>query len=109
MILNLLIIIVIGLVAYWHYIQGFFSAGLSVVIALVSAVVALAFHEQVVQMFNQGKFNSQAHALVLVCLFAAVYLVLRVLFDKLVPGNVQFPVALDKVGAAACEIGRAHV
>ena len=104
MILNLLIIIVIGLVAYWHYIQGFFSAGLSAVIALISAVVALAFHEQVVQMFNQGKFNSQAHALVLVCLFSGVYLVLRVLFDKLVPGNVQFPVALDKAGAAACGV-----
>src|SRR5687768_16633554 len=104
MILNLLIIIIVGLVAYWHYLQGFFSAALSAVIAIVAAVVALAFHEQVGQMFNQGKFNTQAHGLVLVCLFAATYLVLRILFDKLVPGNVQFPVALDKAGSIACGI-----
>src|SRR2546423_819944 len=46
-----------------------------------------------------GKFNDQANAIALVCLFAIAYLFLRVLFDMAIPGNVRFPVLLDRIGA----------
>ena len=39
--------------------------------------------------------------LVLVGMFALIYLILRIILDKLVPGNVRFPAIADKVGGAA--------
>lgn len=104
MIFSIIILIAVLLVAYFHYLQGFFSAGISAVISMIAAVVALAYYEPVVAMINAGKFNNQAMAMVLVCLFAIVYLLLRLIFDKLIPGNVRFPVLLDKIGAGVCGI-----
>src|SRR5689334_22631098 len=98
MLFSLFVIVFIGIIAYWHYLQGFFSSAISAVLAIISALIALGYHEQLVGLVG-GKFNDQATAIALVCLFAITYLVLRVIFDAAIPGNVRFPVMLDRIGA----------
>ncbi len=91
----------VGTVAFFPYTQGFFSATLSAVICVLAAVMAVSYHETVVDMLLKGKMADQAHACMLVVLFAAVYCILRFAFDAMVPGNVRFPVLADKIGAGA--------
>src|SRR3954470_22213085 len=98
MLFSLFVIVFVGIIAYWHYLQGFFSAAISAILAIIAALVALGYQEEVVNLLG-GKFSDQAHAMVLVALFAVTYLVLRVIFDKAIPGNVRFPVLLDRIGA----------
>src|SRR4051812_9860723 len=98
MLFSLIVIVLIGLIAYWHYLQGFFSSAISAILAIIAALVAVGYHEQVVAMIG-GKFNDQASAIALVCLFALTYGLLRVIFDMAIPGNVRFPVLLDRIGA----------
>src|SRR5712671_6083242 len=101
MIFNILIIAAIGGIAYFHYAQGFFSAFFSAIIAILAAVLAISYHEPVITGLLGGKMGDYAHSMVLVAMFALVYIVLRVLVDKAVPGNIRLPVIVDRVGGAA--------
>jgi hypothetical protein len=100
MLFTLFILLLVALVVYFHYLQGFFSAALSAVIAVISAMVAIGYHENLVYSILGGKYAAQAHAIALVVLFAISYIVLRQIFDRFVPGNVRFPVLVDKIGSA---------
>jgi hypothetical protein len=95
----ILIILLIGLVAFFHYIQGFFSAALSAIFAVIAAAVAIGYHETIVNMLKPGKFADNATAVILCSLFAVTYVVLRLIFDRAVPGNVRLQSTIDKVGA----------
>jgi len=99
MLLGFIALALVGVIAYWHYLQGFFSAGISAVLAIIAAVFAVGYHESLVSALLGGKLADYAHAIALVCIFAAVYLALRLIFDSLVPGNVRFPVLVEKIGA----------
>ena len=98
MVLTLIILLLVGAIAFFHYTQGFFSATISAMLAIISAVLAFSLHEKVVDTLLGGRFSDAAHAIALAALFATIYSVLRVAFDKMVPGNVRFPVIVDKVG-----------
>jgi hypothetical protein len=101
MIMGLIVLVLVGAIAYFHYVQGFFSAVISAMLAILSAVLAVSFHEVVIRALLAGKAADQAHAMVLVALFVLIYGVLRVIFDKAIPGNIRLPVLADKIGAAA--------
>lgn len=101
MFFSIFLILIILLVAFVHYVQGFFSATISAVLAVFAAVLAVSYHETLVESLLQGKVADMAHAMSLLILFAAIYMVPRVLFDMLVPGNVRVPPLADKIGAAA--------
>lgn len=101
MIFTLIIVVLVAAIAYFHYIQGLFSATLSAICAVFAAVLAFGYHETVVEMLLGGRAADYAHGLVLVALFAAIYGILRVVFDSFVPGNVTVPLMVDKVGAGA--------
>ena len=100
MIFTIIVIAIVGIVTFFHYVQGFFSATLSAVIAIIAAVLAVSYHESVVEAMG-GKGGGVAHAMTLALMFGVTYFVLRVMFDKMVPGNVRVPAVLDKVGGAA--------
>src|SRR5687768_8784497 len=104
MLFSIIVVIIIGLVAYFQYLQGFFSAGLSAVFAIFAAVVAVAYHEWVVGMLLKGQFADQANAIALVVIFAAAYIIPRIIFDSFVPGNVAFPLYVDRVGAGVAGV-----
>lgn len=101
MIFSIIIILIIGGIAYFHYAQGFFSATMSAFCAVVAAVVAVSYHEVVVSSLLQGAAADYAHGMVLAALFAIVYIILRVLVDKMVPGALRLPVIVDRIGGAA--------
>src|SRR5687767_2266297 len=98
MILAIILIIFVGAIAFFHYTQGFFSATISAALAVFSAVLAFSYHETVVESLLGGRFADQAHGMALAVMFATIYIVLRVAFDKMIPGNVRFPVLVDKIG-----------
>jgi len=100
MIFSILIIIAVGLIAFFHYAQGLFSATISAVLSVIAAVVAFSYHETLGEKMA-GKMGTLAHPMALLLLFTVIYLVLRTIVDKLVPGNVALPVMLNNVGGAA--------
>ena len=98
MIFSIVILLLIGVIAYFHWVQGMFSGVISMVCAIVASLLAFSYHEQLAQSLFATKMTDQGHAISLVLLFAVSYLVLRVVFDNLVPGNVRLPATVDKVG-----------
>lgn len=98
MILSVVFIAIVGVVAFFHFTQGFFSAFISAVLTLVAGAVALGLQEWVVFALG-GKTGDFATSLALCVLFAVTYFVLRLIFDWACPGNVNFGVLPDKVGA----------
>src|SRR6476620_6623566 len=101
MIFGIIIIAAVGGIAYYHYAQGFFSATFSAIIAIIAAALAISFHEQVVMSLLGGKMADFANAMVLVGIFALVYILLRTLTDKAVPGQIRLPVIVDRIGGGA--------
>jgi hypothetical protein len=104
MILSLMMFALTVVVAFFHYIQGFFSATISAILVVIAAVVAVAYHEQLAPLLFSAKFYEQAESISLVVLFAAAYIIPRLLFDWAVPGNVRLPVLVDKIGAGAAGV-----
>jgi hypothetical protein len=104
MIFPIAILILVGVIAYFHYVEGLFSATISAFCAILAAVLAFSYHEMIIFTLLKGKVANYAHAMVLVALFALGYLILRVIFDKAVPGNVRFPLYIDRVGGAVMGI-----
>src|SRR5665213_1500351 len=98
MIFTIVICILLIAIAFFHYLQGFFSGVISAIISIIAAVLAFSWHETVVDKLLGGKMANMADGMVLVVLFAAIYLILRTVFDKAVPGNVRVPAALDRIG-----------
>ena len=101
MIFSIVIILFIALIAYFHYVQGLFSATISAVCAVIAAIIAVSYHETVITALFKGAMANQAQAMVLVALFAFVYFILRMIVDKTIPGNVRYPLMVDKIGAGA--------
>ncbi len=105
MIFSVIILILVAAIAFFHYVQGLFSATISAALIVLSSLLALSYAEPLVQSyFATGRFVDYAYAVVLVALFAAIYIVLRIIFDQVIPGNVRVPVLMDKIGAAAMGI-----
>lgn len=99
MLFSVFIILVVGAVAYFHYVQGFFSATLSAVLAMIAAMLALSYQEPIVDKLLGGKFADVASGAMLCMLYVVIYIILRTITDKFVPGNMRLPVLADKIGA----------
>jgi hypothetical protein len=100
MLLAAIIIILVAAIAYYHYVQGFLSSLISAICAVLAAVVAVGLHETLESHISRGRFSDEATSAALIVLFAAVYLVLRLIFDSVVPGNIRVAVWLERGGAA---------
>ena len=102
MILSIVVILFVGLIAYIHYVQGLLSGVISAVLAVVAAMMAISYYEPLSDMMNGGKFSDQSHGICLIGIFALTYLIGRVIFDAVIPGNVRMPHIVDSVGGAVC-------
>lgn len=99
MLFGIIVLALIAGVAFFHYIQGAFSALISAVIAILAAVIAVSYHEQVAAALLGSAMPNYAHATALVGLFAFAYLLPRLVADKAVSGNVRLPLMVEKIGA----------
>jgi hypothetical protein len=97
----ILIAVIVGAIAFIHYTQGFFTATISAILAIFSAILAISYHETVVESFLGGKMADSAHGAVVLIMFATIYLILRMTFDQLIPGGLAMPAMANKVGGAA--------
>lgn len=100
MILSLIVIVLLALIAFFHYTQGLFAATVSAFCAGVAAFMAFSYHESIPATWLAAPMGAYGYPVILVILFALIYIVLRTLIDNLLPGNVRFPGLLDKIGAA---------
>src|SRR5688500_1016655 len=100
MIFGIVVLVLIAIIAYFHYVQGLFSATLSAIAAILAAALAFSYHEVVIFSLLKGKVATYAHGMILVAMFALIYLIIRVIFDHAVPGNVRCPLLVDRIGAA---------
>ena len=105
MILSIILIIAAIGVAYMQYLQGLFTAAISLGCAVVATLVAFGYYENAVNAMGQNGFTDYAGGMMLIVIFAITYIVLRVIADAVVPGNVAVPLYVDKVGSAACGLG----
>ncbi len=48
MIFSILMIVLVGIIGFFHYTQGLFSATISAVIAVIAAMLAMSYHEVLV-------------------------------------------------------------
>lgn len=103
MIFNLIIFVLFVAVAYFQYAQGLFSALLTAIISILAAVLAVGYHEFVAS-YLLSKMPDEADAVALVGIFVVAFLAMRLIFDRLVPGNVRYPVLVDKIGAGAAGV-----
>jgi uncharacterized membrane protein required for colicin V production len=99
MILSVIVLILIALVAYYHYSQGLFTAAISVGCALIATLVAFGYYENMLNVIGAGKMSDMAAGAMLMLLFGVTYLVLRIVADAVVPGNVSFPLYVERAGA----------
>ncbi|HEY1921998.1 MAG TPA: hypothetical protein VGG44_04475, partial [Tepidisphaeraceae bacterium] len=104
MILSAIFFALVAVIAFFHYIQGFFTATISAILTIIAGVVALGWYEQIAPLLFNIKFYDQAASISLVVLFAVAYLVPRLACDSFIPGNVRVPFIVDKVGAAVMGI-----
>jgi hypothetical protein len=102
MVFNLILLILLAGIVYIHWIQGFFSGVISMTLAIVAAAMSMAYYESVIVNMLGGKMADYAHGMLLPTMFAAIYLVPRLVFDMLVPGNVRVPHLADNIGGALC-------
>jgi hypothetical protein len=100
MVFSLFMILLVFVVVYVHYLQGFFSGTLSAIVAVVAGAVAIGYHEVLIASLLGGRYADQASALATCILFASVYIVLRLIIDTFVYGNVRLPPIVDKIGGA---------
>ncbi|MEO0586016.1 MAG: CvpA family protein [Planctomycetota bacterium] len=102
MILNIVVILFILFMIYWWGAQGLFSAFLHLTITIVAGAVALSLWEPIAVPLLGTPLGTLAWGLALVAPFALLLIVLRVLSDKLIPGNVQYQPILSNVLGGAC-------
>ena len=101
MLFNTLLLLLLGVIVFFHYVQGAFSSFISAVVATIAASVAIGYHENVIVSLLGGKATDMSIAMTIVGLFAITYLVLRYVLDRSIPGNVRLPVTADRI-AAGC-------
>ncbi|HQY87881.1 MAG TPA: hypothetical protein PK402_04430 [Tepidisphaeraceae bacterium] len=103
MLFNFLVVVLVGAIAYYHYAQGMLSSMISMVIAMFAAAIAIGYHESFMGMAS-NRLPESALAIIVVVLFAITYILPRLVFDKIVPGNVRVPLVMDKIIAGVCGI-----
>lgn len=96
-ILNILVISLILLIAYWWSSQGFFSALLHLLAVMAAGALALAFWEPLAIdiLLSGNTFDGYVPGLVLGGLFAIFLLILRGVSDSVVRANIMLGQAPD--------------
>ena len=89
---NVGIIGLVLLIGYWWANEGLFSSLLHLVCVITAGALAIALWEPITMaLMSGGGFDNYAWGIVLVGIFSISLLVLRVICDKLIPANIQFP------------------
>jgi hypothetical protein len=101
MLAMLILCLAAGIITYYQiFKQGVFSALIMAILSIVSAIVAFNYFEilsSYLQDLGLGTYGPQA--VCLVGLFMICLLILRLLTDQLIKGNMNFPLLIDRIGS----------
>ncbi|HJO15339.1 MAG TPA: CvpA family protein [Phycisphaerales bacterium] len=99
-ILDIIIIILIGLIAYWWANQGFLSGLLHLVCVITAGALALAWWEPIVinNLLSKSWWSGLMPGTMLLGTFLVALVLLRMASDKLAFGNTRLPRPVDMVG-----------
>lgn len=98
--LNLLALLMLVLITFFQSLQGLFSAMILFVLSVISSVVAFAFYEDLYLGLFMQWMPGEGEAVSLALLFLVTLLILRLLADKGLKGNVMIPARIDRIGGA---------
>ncbi len=90
---NILIVAAAGLIAYWWANQGFLSALFHFLCVAAAGAIAFAFWEVITvkYLLRGGGFDEYAWGTSLLVVFLVSLFVLRLVFDRVVPDNLNLP------------------
>lgn len=103
MMMNIGVILMIALIAYWWAGQGFFSSLLHFASVVTAGAIAFATFEPIVHfVFTQwlDKFHDYMWGVSLIITFALSLAVLKAITDKACPGNIDFGNGANLIGGA---------
>ena len=97
----LIIIAIVGGIAFFLvFTQGLFSSVIMCVLILVSALIAFNYYELLgAKLNNIGLAPYGGKAISLMVLFIICLLVMRLVADRLIKGNMKFPLIVDRVAS----------
>ena len=104
MLLNIFALVVVLGVTFVHSMFGLFSGVINVFCTITAAAVAFGFTEPLNRLLT-GSFHLHAgysESVAFVLLFVITLLILRLLADGFIRGNVRIPMYLDWGGGALC-------
>lgn len=99
--LSLFAVVLVLTMTFFQGLQGLFSAMITCVLTILSAALAFGFYEDLYLNVLMEHLPDQGRAVALVGIFVVSLIVLRVAFDILIAGNMQFPVYVDRAGGGA--------
>ncbi len=110
MILNIIVVIFVLGVGYAWMIRGMFNAFIHLLCAIAAGAIAFAFWEmlaiKLIELSPERGFFSFLEGIswgvALVVPFVIVFLLLRVLTDKLIPSNIRNATVIDYAGGGIC-------
>jgi hypothetical protein len=104
MIFSVVVILFFAAIAYFYYAQGFLTSLLSAVCAVMAAVVAISYHENLEFYAFANRMTDVGAAFSLAVIFAVVFVSTRLILDSAIPGNIRLPVLVDRIGAGVCGV-----
>ena len=98
----LIIFAIVGGIAFFLvFTQGLFSSLIMCVLCLISALIAFNYYELLGSKLNGiGLASYGGEAISLMGLFLLSLLVMRLAFDRLIKGNMKFPLLVDRIASA---------
>ncbi|MEM1209043.1 MAG: hypothetical protein AAGI54_07220 [Planctomycetota bacterium] len=101
MLLNIILILFLLFTIYWWGSQGLFSSLLHLVVTIVAGALALCLWEPIATRMLGAGIAPMAWAIALILPFAVALVLLRLLSDRLIRGNVQHQPILSWVFGGA--------
>ena len=102
MLASLIICVLVGVLTFYQvFKQGAFSALIMAVLSIVSALLALNYYAVLSPyLYKWGVAGFGPNGICLVVLFAVCLLILRLICDSVVSGNMNLALPIDRAGAA---------
>ena len=100
MILNILAGVLILAIAFFLSVQGLFSAMIMAILAVLSAAIAFNYFDILGDALAE-RMGAYAHGVSLLTCFVVTLLALREIFDRVIRGNVNVSMWVNRIGGGA--------
>ncbi|UCD28940.1 MAG: hypothetical protein JSV03_00195 [Planctomycetota bacterium] len=93
---SLFVVVLVLAITFYQGLQGLFSALISCILTILSAGLAFGFYEDIYFAKLIEYQPDHGRAIALLAVFILTLLVLRLLTDQLIVGNMHFPIYVDR-------------